>query len=197
MKPAIEETRFNSDFRRFLRIICDKTKLTAQEVTRGKSIALGHTKARQLLLWLMHKQGHSTTELANAFGYAQGGAARLIGFFSEADQRKYSAIIAAAHKPLRKIGHPILDAVAEATGVPAQAILSHSKIRPVVHARHMALALFAELNPRASEVQCAQFVGRVNFDTARQSKSNAAKLYETDQEFRAAMDRAKNNCEFS
>lgn len=91
----------------------------------------------------------------------------------------------------------ILLAVESATGVPPHVILSDNRVVRNSNARFLAMALFKDLNPWATNHDVALAVGKKDPSTGRHGLMRAAHLLETDPEFRAAMDRAKNNCEFS
>lgn len=88
-------------------------------------------------------------------------------------------------------------AVATATGCTVEELLSPIRTQARANSRFVLAILAKQTNPWCSNGEIAKIMGKTDPGTGRHALIRAAHLMETDPEFRAAMERAKNNCEFS
>lgn len=94
---------------------------------------------------------------------------------------------------MRPKPYEILIAVESATGVPPHAILADNRLARTSYARFLAMLLFAEINPHASNHDAARFVGKIDPSTGRHGLMRARHLLEHDLDFRVAYDRARKS----
>lgn len=87
--------------------------------------------------------------------------------------------------------YEILIAVEGATGVPPHVILSDNRVLRNSYARFMAMQLYRETHPWASNHDVAQAVGKKDPSTGRHGLMRAEFLLDTDETFRAAMQKAR------
>ena len=87
---------------------------------------------------------------------------------------------------MRPKPYEILMAVEAATGVPPSVILTDNRVARTSYARFLAMLLFAEINPHASNHDAAKFVGKLDPSTGRHGLMRARFLLENDEAFREA-----------